>query len=72
MNFQNNGKNRPKGKNWLKTGYAAVINMVFVSMVEFYGGLPRYKSKWSGRQYESLIRGFTQDLAVAILDPQQD
>ena len=62
---------KKKAKNWLKTGYAfAVINMVFVSMVEFYGGLPRYKSKWSGRQYESLIRGFTQDLAVAILDPQ--
>ena len=58
-------------KNLLKTGYAfAVINMVFVSMVEFYGGLPRYRSKWNGKQYKSLIHDFTEDLAAAILDPQ--
>ena len=58
-------------KNWLKTGYAySVINIVFVSMVEFYGGLPRYKSKWNGKQYEPLIRDFTADLSDAILDPR--
>ena len=56
-------------KNWLKSSYAfAAIGDIFNFMVEFYGGVPKHKTNWTSREYESLIDRFTDDLSKAIMD----